>query len=69
MTVYAKYFVLNTEQLKYRVVIGGLFIVSYLIFNILTRSEKDKHFWTGYDSWNSVHSWLLDKCYLLSTKY
>lgn len=33
MTMYAKHFVLNTERLKYRVVIGGIFIVSYFIFN------------------------------------
>ena len=34
MTIYTKHFVLNTERLKYQVVIGGLFIVFYFIFNI-----------------------------------
>jgi hypothetical protein len=47
MTRYAKHFVLNTERLKYRVVIGGLFIFPYFIFNLMARSENDKHFWTG----------------------
>jgi hypothetical protein len=67
--MYVKHFVLNTGRLKYRDVIGGLFIVSYFIFNPLARSENDKYFWTGYDSWNSVHFLLLDKSYLSSPKY
>jgi len=44
ISMYVKHFVLNTERLKYRDVIGGLFIVSYFIFNLLARSENDKYF-------------------------
>lgn len=59
MAMYAEHLALSTERLKCRVVIGSLFNFSYFIFNLLARNERDKPLWTGYEPWDSVHSWLL----------